>query len=133
MFNKLFQRSVPVKFLLSTFIDAAESKVGNTSCAKKNCSDFDFSNTPFQYKTAGTLIPPSYADNLLPLKPPELPLAVIKSGAITLAIGSTSKTGPLSLKNKIIVSSAIPLSSMLFIIFPISLSSAYIFAAYFFS
>ena len=49
------------------------------------------------------------------------------------AIGSTSKTGPLSEKNKISVFFRSRLDSIDFIIFPISLSNAMIFAAYFLS
>ena len=78
-------------------------------------------------------MPPSYAESLLPLNLPALPLADKRSGAITFAIGSTSKTGPLSLKNIIIVSSRRPESSMALIIFPISLSNEKILAAYFLS
>ena len=52
------------------------------------------------------------------------------SGAIVAAIGSISKTGPLSEKNIIIVSFNIPLASIASIIFPISLSKVIIFAAY---
>ena len=79
--------------------------------------------------TAGTLIPPSRAEVLLPFKPAVLPLALIKFGAITFTIGSISKTGPLSLKKRIIVSSKIPSSSIASRIFPISKSKAFTFAA----
>ena len=44
------------------------------------------------------ITPPSYADPLLPLSPSVLPLESSISGAIVAAIGSTSKTGPLSEK-----------------------------------
>ena len=62
-----------------------------------------------------------------------LPFESSISGAIVAAIGSTSKTGPLSEKNIIIVLSNIPLESTALIIFPISRSNAIIFAAYFLS
>ena len=78
-------------------------------------------------------MPPSYAESLLPFNLPALPLADRRSGAITFAIGSTSKTGPLSLKNTMIVSSRSPEFSIALIIFPISLSKEKILAAYFLS
>ena len=79
--------------------------------------------------TAGTLIPPSSAEDLLPLNPAVLPFALVKFGATTLTMGSTSKTGPLSLKKRIIVCSKIPSSSIASRIFPISKSKAFTFAA----
>ena len=75
-------------------------------------------------------MPPSRAEPLLPLRFPGLPLAFSKLGPITLAIALVSKTGPLSLKKIIIVSSKIPFFSIAFKILPISLSSELIFAAY---
>ena len=60
------------------------------------------------------------------IKPPKN----VMTGAIVAAIGSISKTGPLSEKNIIIVSFNIPLDSTASIIFPISLSKVIIFAAY---
>ena len=57
---------------------------------------------------AGTLIPPSRAEVLLPGRPAVLPLASTKPGANTAMIGFISNTGPLSLKKTIIVSSKIP-------------------------
>ena len=47
---------------------------------------------------AGTLIPPSRAEVLLPGRPAVLPLASTKPGANTAMIGFISNTGPLSLK-----------------------------------
>ena len=75
-------------------------------------------------------MPPSKAEVLLPLRPAVLPFAFIKLGAITFTIGSMSKTGPLSLKKRIIVSSRIPSFSIALRIFPISKSKAFTFAAY---
>ena len=57
---------------------------------------------------AGTLMPPSRAEVLLPVSPAVLPLACVKPGAKTAMIGFMSNTGPLSLKKTIIVSSKIP-------------------------
>ena len=70
---------------------------------------------------------------MLPFNPSVFPFESSISGAIVAAIGSISKTGPLSEKNIIIVSSKIPSDSIIFIIFPISRSNEMIFAAYFLS
>ena len=115
---------------LEVLISVAVNKVGRTSWTKKNCSDFLFSMMPFHQITAGTLIPPSNAEDLLPLKPAVLPLASIKFGPITFTIGSISKTGPLSLKKRIMVSSNKPSASIALMILPISLSKALTLAAY---
>ena len=96
---------------------------------KKNWLDDSFLNLPSHIINAGTLIPPSYADPLLPFNPPLLPLAFNNSGTTTAPIGSMSKTGPLSLKKSIRVFDESFSSFMLSMILPICLSRILIFAA----
>ena len=55
---------------------------------------------------------------------------VTTSDAIVAAIGSTSKTGPLSEKNMMMVSSKIPFDSIALNMLPISMSKIVIFAAF---